>query len=29
VLYNGDPFEYLTKVCFVMIEGQIVSRGCE
>lgn len=28
VLYNGDPFEYLTKVCFVLIEGQVVSRGC-
>ena len=29
VLYNGDPFEYLTKVCYVLIEGQVVSRGCE
>jgi imidazolonepropionase-like amidohydrolase len=28
VLYNGDPFEYLTKVCYVLIEGQVVSRGC-
>lgn len=28
VLYNGDPFEYLTKVCFVLIEGQVVSLGC-
>jgi imidazolonepropionase-like amidohydrolase len=29
VLYNGDPFEYLTKVCYVLIEGQVVSKGCE
>ncbi len=29
VLYNGDPFEYLTKVCMVMIEGQWVSKSCE
>jgi imidazolonepropionase-like amidohydrolase len=29
VLYNGDPFEYLTKVCFVMMEGQWLSKGCE
>ncbi len=28
VLYNGDPFEYLTKVCYVLIEGQVVSKGC-
>ena len=28
VLYNGDPFEYLTKVCYVLIEGEIVGRGC-
>lgn len=28
VLFNGDPFEYLTKVCYVMIEGEVVSRGC-
>lgn len=28
VLYNGDPFEYLTKVCYVLIEGQVVSHGC-
>lgn len=28
VLYNGDPFEYLTKVCYVMIEGKVVSQGC-
>ncbi len=29
VLYNGDPFEYLTKVCIVLIDGEIVNRGCE
>jgi imidazolonepropionase-like amidohydrolase len=29
VLYNGDPFEYLTKVCYVLIEGKVVSKGCE
>jgi imidazolonepropionase-like amidohydrolase len=29
VLYNGDPFEYLTKVCVVLIEGKVVSKGCE
>jgi imidazolonepropionase-like amidohydrolase len=29
VLYNGDPFEYLTKVCAVIIEGKIVSKSCE
>ncbi len=28
VLYNGDPFEYLTKVCYVLIEGQVVTEGC-
>ena len=29
VLYNGDPFEYLTKVCGVMIDGVMVKEGCE
>ena len=29
VLFNGDPFEYLTKVCAVLIEGKLVSKGCE
>jgi imidazolonepropionase-like amidohydrolase len=29
VLYNGDPFEYLTKVCYVLIEGKVVSKACE
>lgn len=29
VLYNGDPFEYLTKVCKVMIDGVWVSDNCK
>ncbi|MEX1202333.1 MAG: amidohydrolase family protein [Ferruginibacter sp.] len=29
VLYNGDPFEYLTKVCGVMIDGVMVKEGCD
>ena len=29
VLYNGDPFEYLTKVCGVMIDGMMVKEGCD
>jgi len=29
VLYNGDPFEYMTKVCGVMIDGVMVKEGCE
>jgi imidazolonepropionase-like amidohydrolase len=29
VLYNGDPFEYTTKVCKVFIEGELVSNICE
>jgi imidazolonepropionase-like amidohydrolase len=28
VLYNGDPFEYLTRVCKVIIDGQLVSDNC-
>jgi imidazolonepropionase-like amidohydrolase len=28
VLFNGDPFEYLTKVCGVFIEGVAVKEGC-
>ncbi len=28
VLYDGDPFEYLTNVCIVMINGQIVESQC-
>jgi imidazolonepropionase-like amidohydrolase len=29
VLFNGDPFEYVTKVCYVVINGDIVKEGCE
>lgn len=29
VLYNGDPFEYLTKVCVVIIDGVVVNEGCK
>lgn len=29
VLYNGDPFEYLTKVCMVFIDGELVSDNCK
>jgi imidazolonepropionase-like amidohydrolase len=29
VLFNGDPFEYLTKVCGVFIDGVMVKEGCE
>jgi imidazolonepropionase-like amidohydrolase len=28
VLFDGDPFEYLTRVCTVVIEGEIVSEAC-
>ncbi len=28
VLFNGDPFEYLTKVCTVIIDGEVVSEQC-
>lgn len=28
VLYNGDPFEYLTKVCKVFIDGELVADHC-
>lgn len=28
VLFNGDPFEYTTQVCGVVIEGQVVSATC-
>ena len=28
VLFNGDPFEYLTKVCGVIIDGVVVKEGC-
>jgi imidazolonepropionase-like amidohydrolase len=26
VLFNGDPFEYLTLVCGVVIDGQITDE---
>ena len=29
VLYNGDPFEYLTKVCMVFINGEPVKEDCK
>ncbi len=28
VLFNGDPFEYTTQVCGVIIEGAVVSDSC-
>jgi imidazolonepropionase-like amidohydrolase len=28
VLFNGDPFEYTTKVCTVFIDGIEVSNSC-
>lgn len=28
VLFDGDPFEYTSHVCTVVIEGQVVSEGC-
>jgi imidazolonepropionase-like amidohydrolase len=28
VLFDGDPFEYLTRVCAVLIEGQVTSEEC-
>ena len=27
-LFDGDPFEYMTHVCGVVIEGQVVSETC-
>lgn len=29
VLYDGDPFEYTTKVCKVFIDGELVSNVCD
>ncbi len=29
VLYDGDPFEYVTKVCTVFIDGEAVSEQCK
>ncbi len=28
VLYDGDPFEYVSRVCTVVIDGRIVSDEC-
>ncbi|GJQ64571.1 MAG: amidohydrolase [Melioribacteraceae bacterium] len=28
-IYNGDPFEYLTKCCGVIIDGQILEEECK
>jgi imidazolonepropionase-like amidohydrolase len=28
VLFDGDPFEYTSHVCSVIIEGRVVSEGC-
>ncbi len=29
VLFDGDPFEYLTKVCGVIIEGEVMMETCQ
>ena len=29
VLFDGDPFEYLTKVCGVVIEGEVMMETCQ
>jgi imidazolonepropionase-like amidohydrolase len=29
VLYNGDPFEYTSNVCMVIIDGKVVSESCK
>jgi imidazolonepropionase-like amidohydrolase len=29
VLYNGDPFEYVTRVCKVFIDGRLVADNCQ
>lgn len=28
VLYDGDPFEFLTRVCHVFVDGILVSENC-
>lgn len=28
VLFDGDPFEYVTHVCGVVVEGEVVSETC-
>jgi len=27
-VFDGDPFEYTSHVCAVVIEGQVVSETC-
>jgi imidazolonepropionase-like amidohydrolase len=27
-IFDGDPFEYVTKVCGVIIDGVVVSEAC-
>lgn len=27
-VFDGDPFEYMSRVCAVMIEGEVVSEAC-
>ncbi len=29
IVFDGDPFEYLSKVCLVIINGIIYKEGCE
>jgi imidazolonepropionase-like amidohydrolase len=29
VLFNGDPFEYTTRVCRVIIDGKVEAEGCK
>lgn len=28
MLFSGDPFEYTTQVCAVVIEGVVVEETC-
>jgi imidazolonepropionase-like amidohydrolase len=27
-LFDGDPLEYVTHVCVVLIDGAVVEEGC-
>ena len=29
VLFNGDPYEYQSKVCHVIIDGVVEKDGCD
>lgn len=29
VLFNGDPFEYITKPCVVIIDGKVEAENCK